>query len=511
MIDTTQSNKKLAKNTLFMYFRMLLTMIVGLYTSRVVLQTLGIEDFGIYNVVGGVVVLFTFINSAMSTVTQRHLAYELGKKDGDMSKIFSMCFNIHVGIAIIITLLAETGGLWFLNNKMNFPENKMLVVNIVYQITILTTIANIIRVPYNALILAEEHMNFYAYTGIVEALLKLLIVYLLVFLALNKLILYAVLLFLVISIINIIYIYYCKSRFHDIKLIKVHDRNIYKSLLSFSGWSMFGSLANVGYQQGINVLINIFYGVTFNTVVGIANQVNTNISNFVVNFQQALNPQLIKTQSSGDKERQFSLICKASKFSFLIMFFIALPLMINLNYVLELWLGIFPSHTIEICNIIVIAALIESLSGPLFVTIYAVGKIKKYQIAISTLLLLNVPISYLIGKFGGSAEGMFYVRMLIYVLCFVTRIIFLKELIDLDWKKYLINAVVPIIIVLCVIFIPIVCLYKFLIVDNFICFVLISSIIVIYESIVILFLGLTNSERKGIIRIFKNKISKQYD
>ena len=509
MTDTTQSNKKLAKNTLFMYFRMLLTMIVGLYTSRVVLQTLGIEDFGIYNVVGGIVVLFTFINSAMSTVTQRHLAYELGKVNGNMSKIFSMCFNIHVGIAIIITLLAETAGLWFLNYKMNFPENKMFIVNIVYQITILTTIANIIRVPYNALILAEEHMNFYAYTGIVEALLKLFIVYVLIFLPINKLILYSILLFLVVFIINIIYIYYCKRQFSDIRLIKVHDKIIYKRLLSFSGWSMFGSLANVGYQQGINVLINIFYGVTFNTVVGIANQVNTNISNFVVNFQQALNPQLIRTQSSGDKERQFSLICKASKFSFLIMFFIALPLMINLNYVLKIWLGIFPNHTIEVCNIIVIAALIESLSGPLFVTIYAVGKIKKYQIVISVLLLLNIPISYLIGKLNGSAEGMFYVRMLIYILCFITRIIFLKQLINFNWKKYLSYTIVPIFTTLCFILVPIVGLYKFLIVNNFTYFILISLIIVIYESIIILFIGLSKSERKGIIKLFIKKISKK--
>lgn len=487
---------------------MLLTMIVGLYTSRVVLQTLGIEDFGIYNVVGGVVVLFTFINSAMSTVTQRHLAYELGKDDGNVSNIFSVCFNIHVGIAIIITLLAETIGLWFLNYKMNFPDNKMLVVNIVYQITILTTIVNIIRVPYNALILAEEHMNFYAYTGIVEALFKLFIVYMLVFLPVNKLVLYAILLLIVVSSINIIYIYYCKNNFSNISLVKVYDKNIYKSLLSFSGWSMFGSLANVGYQQGINVLVNIFYGVTFNTVVGIANQVNTNISNFVVNFQQALNPQLIKTQSSGDKARQFSLICKASKFSFLIMFYIALPLMVNLDYVLKLWLGIFPDHTLEVCNIIVTAALIESLSGPLFVTIYAVGKIKKYQIVISSLLLLNIPISYLIGKIGASAEGMFYVRMFIYILCFITRIIFLKKLINFDWKKYLIYTIVPILGTLCMIFIPVIFLYDILIVYNFVSFIFISAIIVMYESLIILFIGLSENERKGIIKLLVNKITK---
>lgn len=508
MTDTSQNNKKLAKNTLFMYFRMLLTMAVGLYTSRVVLQTLGVEDFGIYNVVGGIVILFTFINSAMSTVTQRHLAYELGKPQGDISNIFSTCFNIHIGIAFLITLLAETGGLWSLNYKMNFPESKMIVVNIVYQITILTTIINIIRVPYNALILAEEHMNFYAYTGIIEAILKLLIVYILIFLPINKLVLYSILLFLVVLFINVIYISYCKKKFQDVKLIKTYNKTTYKELLSCSGWSMFGSLANVGYQQGINILINIFYGVTFNTVVGIANQVNTNISNFVINFQQALNPQLIRSQSSGDKERQFSLICKASKFSFLIMFFIALPLMINLNYVLTLWLGIFPDHTIEVCNIIVIAALIESLSGPLFTTIYAVGRIKKYQIVISLLLLSNLPISYAIGKIGGPAESMFYVRMFIYILCFITRIIFLKKQINLNWKKYLAYTTCPILAVLVLILIPLTYFYNYLIVDNFIDFVYSSIIIVTYETIIISFVGLSKSERNNIIKVVLNKVAK---
>lgn len=506
MVDISENNNRIAKNTLFLYVRMLLTMIVSLYTSRVVLQTLGVEDFGIYNVVGGVVVLFTFINSAMSTGTQRHLSYELGKVDGNITKIFSACLFIHLGIAVVIFLLSETIGLWFLNTQMNFPKGRMEVVNWVYQFSIFGCLINIIRVPYQACIIAYERMSFYAYTGIVEVVLKLLIVYILLIVVSDKLFVYSILMFGVICIITFWFIIYVKRNFSQIHIIKVHDSDSYHKLISFSGWAMFGSVANVGLQQGLSIIVNIFYGVTVNAAVGIANQVNSAVMQFVSGFQQALNPQLVKSEAQQDKVRQFSLICESSKLSFLIMFFVAFPLLMNVDYVLYLWLGEYPVYTTVICQLIIIGALIECLSGPLWVTIFATGKIRTYQIVISCILLLNIPISYTAGYIGLSPKSMFIIRNIIYIIAFGIRLLFLRNYIQLPIRKIIMQVVFPICMVLFLVVIPIYCLMHFIsFADNFLTLIWQTWIIILYESIIIYFVGLNSIEKKYITDIVKKR------
>lgn len=512
MSHTLQNNKRIAKNTLFMYLRMLITMIVSLYASRVILNTLGISDFGIYNIVGGVVVLFTFINSAMSTGTQRHLSYELGKPgQGNITDVFNACLHIHIWLSIIVFILAETIGLWFINTQMNFPVDRMEAVNWVYQFSILGCLANIIRVPYQASIIAYERMSFYAYMGILEAVLKLVIVYLLLIFSMDKLMLYSVLTFSVILLVTLWFSLFCHKVFTRIRIEKVRNKQLYKKLISFSGWAMFGSVANLGLQQGLNVIINIFYGVGLNAAVGVANQVNSAVMSFVGGFQQALNPQLIKSQAGGDKERQMKLICESSKLSFLIMFIVAFPLLMNLDYVLTLWLGHYPPHADSICSLIIIGALIECLSGPLWVTIFATGNIRIYQIVISIILLMNVPISYVGGRLGMSPESMFLIRNIIYVFAFVARLVFLRKLIGLDVSIFFKRVVFPIIKVLLFVILPVffvvwkglVCLS-----DNFQTLIWQTVLLCLYEIIIIYAFGLRMNERMYMLNILKTKIKR---
>lgn len=512
MSQVTEKNKRIAQNTLYMYLRMLITMLVSLYTSRVVLQTLGVEDFGIYNIVGGVVVLFTFVNLAMTTGTQRHLSYELGKPDkGNITQVFSACMHIHCWLALIILILAETIGLWFLNTQMNFPIERMAVVNWVYQLSILGCIVNIIKVPYQASIIAYERMSFYAYTGIIEAVLKLVIVYILLIFAIDKLLLYSILTLIVTLIMAVAFILFCHREFKQINLVRVQHKSLYKQLVSFSGWAMFGSVANLGLQQGINVIINIFYGVTINAAVGIANQVNSAVMQFVSGFQQALNPQLIKSEAEGDRKRQFQLICESSKLSFFIMFVVAFPLLLNLEYILTLWLGEYPPHAETICSTIIIGALIECLSGPLWVSIFATGKIKTYQIVISSILILNVPISYIGGKFGMSPEGMYIIRNIIYVFALATRLLFLKQMISLKIMAFLYKVVFPIFKVLCLVSLPVL-LYSQRIItyaNDFISLLWQSIALGFYGVISIYIAGLQTNERDYIVTIIQNRLKKQ--
>lgn len=513
MMNTQENNKRIAKNTLYMYLRMLITMIVSLYTSRVVLNTLGINDFGIYNIVGGVVVLFTFINSAMSTGTQRHLSYELGKPcQGNITEVFNACLKIHIWLSLIVFILAETVGLWFLNTQMNFPQDRMEAVNWVYQFSILGCLVSIIRVPYQASIVAYERMSFYAYMGIIEAALKLVIVYLLLFFSADKLMLYSVLTFSVILLVTLWFVLFCHKSFGRIRLEKVRNKHIYKKLVSFSGWAMFGSVANLGLQQGLNVIINLFYGVALNAAVGVANQVNSAVMSFVGGFQQALNPQLVKSQAGGDKARQMQLICESSKLSFLIMFIVAFPLLMNLDYILTLWLGQYPPHANSICCLIIIGALIECLSGPLWVTIFATGNIKAYQIIISVILLLNVPVSYVGGRLGMSPENMFLVRNIIYVFAFATRLVFLRKMIALDIPAFLKRVVLPIIKVLCLVSLPVLFIsWKGLVEpsDNFHTLIWQTVSICLYEVAIIYAFGLRSNERTYVLNILKNKIKRQ--
>lgn len=408
---------------------MLVLMLVSLYTSRVVLAALGVEDYGIYNVVGGIVVLFTFLNNAMVSSTQRYLNYELGKNDFlQAKKVFSISLNIHVLIAIIVLLLAETIGLWFLNNTIQYPECREFAVQVTYQLSILTTCVKIIRAPYNAAIIAHEKMSFYAYLSIFEAVLQLGIVFILMASASDRLILYSILLCIVAIIVNLCYYAYCKKKFSICNYELYKDKSLYKQLLVFSGWSLFGGLANIGASQGLNMLMNVFFGVTINAAMGIATQVNSAVTSFVHSFQTAFNPQIVKSYAAGDLSYFIKLILSTSKYSYLLLFILALPIYICTPEVLSVWLTEVPDYAESFCRLMLIFALLDALQGPLWYSVQATGKIKTYQILMSFMILANLPIAYVCLKFGYSPNSVLIVRCIINLATLFVRLWYLNRL-----------------------------------------------------------------------------------
>lgn len=444
-------NKRIAKNTIFLYIRMLVLMFVSLYTSRVVLAALGVEDYGIYNVVGGIVVLFTFINAAMITSTQRYLNYELGRNDLlQAKKVFSISLNIHILIAFIVILLAETLGLWLLNTTIKYPESREFAVQVTYQLSILITCIKIIRAPYNAAIIAHERMSFYAYLSIFEAVLQLGIVYILMVCNADRLILYSILLCIVAIIVNLCYYAYCRKKFAICSYELYKDKTLYRQLLSFSGWSMFGGVANMGASQGLNMLLNVFFGVTINAAMGIANQVNTAVSSFVSSFQTAFNPQIVKSYAAEEHNYFINLIISTSKYSYLLLFILALPIYICCPEVLSIWLTEVPEYSVSFCRLMLIYALLDALQGPLWYSVQATGKIKTYQILMSFMILANLPIAYVCLKLGYSPNSVLVVRCIINFATLLVRLWYLNRLYKfpvMEFVNRVICRIIPITVV----------------------------------------------------------------
>ena len=435
----SSANKRIAKNTLMLYIKMGVTMLVSLYTSRVVLQTLGVDDFGIYNVVGGVVVLFSFLNAAMSSATQRFLNFELGKKDlVQVARVFSMSLTVHLVIAGTVLILAETIGLWFLNSELNIPSERMIAANWVYQFSVASTLLGIMLVPYNATIIAYERMAFYAWASIINVFLRLGIVYLLVIGSWDKLILYAILTFAVGVIMQIIHILYCRFSFPQTSRYKFfRDQKLFRELISFSGWSLFGGVANMSASQGLNMVLNIFCGVTVNAAMGIANQVNVAVYQFVSNFQTAFNPQIIKQYSSGEHGSFIQLIFRASKFSYFMMFLVSFPIILNADFILRIWLGNTPELTASFVKWTLVFAMLESLAGPLWMSIQATGKIKNYQIIVSCFIFANLPLAILLMWCGLPPVWVLICRSGINFLTILWRVFYLRKRINLPSWRYL--------------------------------------------------------------------------
>ncbi len=436
----SERSRRIAKNTAMLYVRMIFTMFVSLYTSRIVLSTLGISDYGVYNVVGGVVSMFSFLNAAMANGTQRFLSYELGKGDTcQLKKVFSITLSIHMLIGLVILILAETVGLWFLNAKLNIPPDRMVAANWVYQFSILSFLVSVIQVPYNASIIAHERMNVYAYVSIIEVLLKLLIVFILTQIDYDKLSLYGLLYFLVTIIVGLIYGLYCKINFLECSYNFVYDSSSFKKMLSYAGWNLYGNVTCVIAAQGVNIILNIFFGPVINAARGIAYQISSSINGFANNFQMAANPQIIKSYAAGDNEYMMNLIFRSSKFSFYLLFFIALPVFIEIDFILKIWLKIVPEYTSLFCRLIIISGLIDVFSGPLQTAANATGKIKLYQFSEGSIILFLMPVSYILYKCGCAPEATFYVSIAIAICLQFVRLYILKGLIHINMKLFLLN------------------------------------------------------------------------
>lgn len=437
MTDRIQNSKKIAKNTLLLYFRMMFTMAVSLYTSRVVLNTLGVEDFGIYNVVGGVVAMFGFLNSAMSSSTQRYITFELGKNNfTQLKKVFNTSISIHIFISIVILILAETIGMWFLYNKMTIPIERMEAALWTYQGAIASTIVLIMSVPYNATIIAHEKMSAFAYISVLEVVLKLLVVYLLLIGNFDKLKLYSILMLTIQLIIRLIYGYYCKKHFPETKLQLAKDWKLFKEMLGFAGWNLWGNCASIAFTQGINILLNMFFGPTVNAARGIAVQVQNAVNQFSFNFQTALNPQITKSYATEDYMYMHKLIFRSSKFTFFLLLFLSLPIQLETEIILTIWLKNVPEHTVNFLRIILCVTIIDATANPLMISAAATGKVKLYQSAIGSILLTILPISYTILKIGGNPESVFIVHLSICAIAFIIRLFIIRPMIQLNINHY---------------------------------------------------------------------------
>ena len=436
----------IAKNTFYLFIRMVLVLLVGLYTSRVILHALGETDFGIYNLVGGIVVFLNFFVRALKNATNRFITFELGKKDENkLSNVYSMSINIHFLLALIILVVTEIAGVWFLNNKLVIPPDRLSAANWVFHFSLLTFCASIILVPFESNIIAHERMSFYAFVSVVEVTLKLLIAIAIAHYQFDKLIFYAFLMFALSGVMLISNVLYCKICFHDTKYKKRWYSNLLKELTSFSGWSLLVSSVDVLTVQSISVFFNRFVGLAANAALGVTNQVVGHLKSFVFTFTQAFNPQMYKSYAAGEDSYFMQMIYSSSKICYLLLLFISLPVIANVDFVLTLWLGEYPSMAPIFIKTIIIYNLIDALQNPLLVAVHATGRIKVHQIIISTIMLVGIPVMYFALRMGAEPQWVIIIWAIDNLLCAIARTIYSKKLLNLSLRKYFFEVVLKLV------------------------------------------------------------------
>lgn len=434
-------NKRIAKNTMFLYFRMFLIMGVSLYTSRVVLATLGVEDFGLYNVVGGIVTMFSFLNGSLGAATSRYITFELGKKNYTrLNQIFNVALLTHVFIGLCIVLLAETVGLWFFYEKMIIPENRLDAAFWVYQISILSSLVSLTQVPYNATIIAHENMKVYAYIGIVEVLLKLGVVYILVISPFDKLVFYAIMLFLINVGIILFYRIYCIRRYNESRIKLCKEKALYRDMFKFAGSDLIGNVSVLAQGQGLNLLLNVFFGPVVNAARAVAYQVQGAVTQFGNNFMTAVRPQIIKLYAQGEIKEMFNLVYLSSNFSFYLMWLIILPICLEADYILTLWLGKYPDHTVSFLILVFILCLIQTLKTPRTIVLHATGKLLLANVVIGSLLCCAFPLAYLFLKMGGEPESVFWAANITMILSEIISVFIVRKYVEYNIADYLLNV-----------------------------------------------------------------------
>ncbi len=504
MSDTQLNNKRIVKNTLVLYIRMLFMMGITLYTSRVILNTLGVEDYGIYNVVGGIVTMFGVVNSSMSSATQRYITFALGKDDKrTLSSVFCTSLQIHTLIAGITVMLGETIGVWFLYNKMQIPADRMDAAFWVLQCSIVSSVVMIVSVPYNSCIIAHERMSAFAYISILEATLKLAIVYLLVLSPFDKLVIYAVLLLLVQVFIRFCYSIYCNHHFEETKYRCVWDKPLFREMTGFASWNMFGSLSAISFGEGLNMLLNVFFGPVVNAARGVAMQVQGAIQQFVGNFQTALNPQITKSYAKGELKAMHLLMFRSARFSFFLLFILSLPVLFEAELILKVWLKTVPENTVTFLRIIICTSLIYTIANPILVANSATGRVRTYYLVCGCMMMSILPISYVSLRLGCPAYSVFVVHFIVEMLTQVTRMFMVRKRLQLSIKKYVKNVYLPIAYVVCLSPILPMVFYRY-IDGTYTRFFLVSLSAVASVTVFSLYLGLTRHERAFILSKLKH-------
>ncbi|MBQ0089035.1 MAG: lipopolysaccharide biosynthesis protein [Prevotellaceae bacterium] len=507
MPDNTTNNKTIAKNTVLLYMRMFFTIIIGLYTSRVILQGLGITDYGIYNLVGGIVSMLAFLNVGMTGASQRFISYELGKGSLDSLKnVFCTSILTHNTIAVIGILAFETIGLWLVNYKLVIPSERLYAANIVFQCSIITFAVSTISIPYNACLVAHEKMGQFAYISMLETILKLGVALLITVSPFDKLILYAVLILCIQILIRLLYSVYCKKHFEECSYKFHFDKSLYKEMFSFAGWGCVGNMGFSLKDQLSNIILNLFFGTTVNAARGVATQVNGIINGFAMNFTMAMNPQITKQYAAGNIDRSKSLAISGSKYAFFLLSMVVIPFIINEKYVLRLWLGEVPEYTDAFVCIILIASCIYSMTHTISSAIIATGRVKVFQSLLAITLLLEAPIAYVILKLGGAPYMALLPCIFTNFLSIILRIVILHNYLpQYSIREYLLGIVTRCLLIFIIAFA--LSYYVHSLFNEGIGTVLLTSTIsVIICALLMFFIGLDRREKEFIIsKILKKK------
>ena len=446
---SASSNKRLAKNTVVLYMRTVVVMIISIFTSRIILQSLGIDDYGTYHVIGGFVAMFSMLGGTLVTATQRFINVELGKKeDGNPNEVFCTAMGIHIALAAVLLLALETFGLWFLNCKMNIPEERMFAANVVFQCSILAFLLNIICMPYNAIIIAFERMKAFAYISLYDVIVRLLISYSLFLFFCDRLIIYAVLLLLLAISECSIYSIYCRKHFpEESKFHIVRDKQAYIRQTSFAGYTFLGSFAAILSNHGVNIVLNLFCGVAVNAAHAISMQVFHAVSKFVNDFTVALNPQIVKTYAAGELDKSMELVYRGAKFSYYLMFLFSVPIIFMTPEILKLWLGHFPVQTIIFVRLTLIYGLVTVLSKTLTTEILATGVMRTNAFIIGGLRIMILPLSYLVLWMGYEAYMVYFVMVAIDSFSIFTRLYILKDITGVNMMGYIKTVLIPVLLV----------------------------------------------------------------
>ena len=503
------SNKTIAKNTMFLYIRMAIVMVVTFYTSRVILQVLGASDYGIYNVVGGIVTMMAFLNSALGSSSSRFLTYELGTGNMDqLKKTFSASLNLHIAVSVLVLIVGETVGLWFFYEKLVIPEERMNAAFWVYQISIFTTMVSFTQVPFNASLIAHENMSVYAYVGLYEAISKLLIVYLLLISPFDHLIVYAVLLMLNSFGVQMFYRFYTRRKYEECRFRWVKDKELYKKLSNYSGWDLFGNCAVICQNQGINILLNLFFGPVVNAARAITFQIQGALNQFVNNFLTAVRPQVVKSFAVKDYDRMYGLTFTAAKYSYLLMLALMLPLCFEIRFVLKIWLGDnIPDYTFEFSTIVMITYLMETFHSASLMSYHAIGRIKTGNIIGGSMMILALPVSYLCLRFDLPPYSVFIVVFCINFIQMFFGWWLIRRYVTFEWNTLIQKTYLPTILITIMS-----CIIQYIIVFNMTEGLLRFLIVIISIEFPLFFLtyfiAIEKEDRIKINNLIYNKIKK---
>lgn len=498
------NTKRIAKNTIVLYFRMIVVMLISLYTSRVVLQALGVEDFGLFNVVGGVVGLLTFFNRTMEKSTQRFLNISMVEGDDSLGRIFSSCITVHILIAISFLIVGETIGLWFLNTKVNIPEGRELAANIVYQATIFSLCTTFMSLPYSAAVIAYEKMTFFAVVSIVDSLLKLGIAWLLLVCSTDSLALYGILLLLM-NIFNLgMFVIYCRKEYPVLKFRLSFNKDNFKKIFSFVSWTLVGQFAVVGCNQGNVVLVNMFHSLAANAAMSVGNQVNHAIASLTTNFQTAFNPQITKSFAENDFGYLKTLIYTTSKISFCILYVVALPIAFNIDWVLDVWLDTVPELSNTFAVLYIVNGIINAISMPFNFTVLSSGNIRNFQIATAILFLLDLPITYILFYLGMPATTVLWVKIGVIIVVFFLRVYYASTVVDTIkigavCRDVLLPMLITVVITL------LLCYFVNMYADNQVIRFLYTIVIELVCIAMIWFVCLRKSERVSLVNLIQSR------